>query len=101
MTRKNKYRAIKRSGAGRVLIECSYIDVQSAVKILRQRGYVEHVGYWIKGFVTVELLPSYIMVSIDFELKDQKGLKCFYEKQSFIQLLAYFEYNVPYIQQNC
>lgn len=69
------------------------MNTKEAGEILKKRGYVEHnMELWMKGFVKVQLLESSILVSLDHPINCNNGIRCFYEKGIFNEILMYFEY---------
>jgi hypothetical protein len=82
------------------LIDCGFLGKEDAMKILRQRQYIEHTDYWIKGFVKVQFLDSSLLISVDHEVTKQNGVRCFYEASIFMQTLQYFENKFKYIVQH-
>lgn len=85
------YRRLSKYKTKKFIFDCGIIHKKQAQEILKQRQYVEHSEYWIKGFVKVYMLDASFMVCVDHTSNKDNGCRGFYEKQIFIQTLQYFE----------
>jgi hypothetical protein len=83
----SKYKATK------CLVEFKYCSKKEIETILKNRQYVENNTYWSKGFVKVIILNDVLLIQHDIK-KNDKGIKYFFEKEGFIEILKYFEYKM-------
>lgn len=75
----------------KVVLEMPIISKKDVLKILQQRGYVEHDNYWLNAFIKVTVLDSFIQIEHTIS-KENNGVKCFYDKDILLEFLRYFEY---------
>lgn len=84
------YKRMSKYKAKKAVIEFPIQSKKEIEGILKTRGYVEHSSWWIKGFVKVFILNSFLQ--IEHDCNGNKGVKCFYDKDVFLEFLRYFEY---------
>ena len=88
MNKPQLYKRLSKYKVKKFIFDIPPFYKKEAENVLKQRGYVQHSEYWIKGFVKVYMIETQLMIQLDGY---STGVRCFYENSIFVQSLQYFE----------
>jgi len=93
MSKPHLYKRLSKYNVSKVILEYKELSEKQVEEILKQRQYSMKDDFWDNGFVQVRLLKNCIQISHSI-IKNSEGVKCFYEKDLFVEFLRYFEYKM-------